>query len=100
MLWAPLYDPKAAAHDTPNLVWQNGVRIPLTWMEAFLEGKYNNLQRRYSIQDYMDEGVDTEITVDASPEALGGTLTEDGVITEYFMDDLSEFYEHVLGHRR
>ena len=75
--------------------------MPLKWISAFLDGKPNTLERTCPLQDYLSDGHEVEITVDASPRGIGGTLQEDSEITEYFRDDLTEedadMFNHPLG---
>ena len=90
MLWAPLFIARASEGAPPNCIWRSCIDVPLKWIAAFLDGKANALERTYSLQDYLSDGHEVEITVDASPRGLGGTLQENEEITEYFRDDLTE----------
>ena len=52
--------------------------------------------RIYRLADYLGEGMQVEVTVDASPTALGGYLKEDDCIVEFFEDAITEHDQAIL----
>ena len=98
MLWGPIYNSRCHCSDSPGQLWTKGVLVPLTWIRAFLGGRRGTLTRRYSLSSYLGEGLDVEIVMDASGRGLGAYLKEDGVITEYFKDTLTDLDAEILGH--
>mgnify|MGYP002281324822 CR=1 FL=1 len=99
MVWAPLYDSKARCWWEPGSIWKKPVEIALKWMAAFLHGQRGSLVRIYRLADYLGEGELTEVVTDASPNALGGYLVEDGEVVEYFEDNITAEDEKILGAR-
>ena len=65
-------------------------------MAAFLSGARGTLRITYRLSDYLGEGSKIEVVVDASPTDVGGFLVEDGTITEYFDDVITQDDERIL----
>ena len=72
------------------------------WIRASFDGKTNTIERNFSVDDFMGNGVKMVLALDASPWGLGGVLQEDDVFFEYFSDAPtaadSEGFSHSLGH--
>ena len=80
-----------------NCIWTKQVVHSLTWMRAFLVRQAGTICRKFMCDAYMRRGDRIEITTDASPYGIGGTLEVNGVLVEYFHDDISEHDRRVLG---
>ena len=100
MLWGPIYNPRAHCEDVPGSFWVKSLAIPLHWMKAFLEGSAGTLVREYRLCDYLGEGPETLLAIDASPLGIGGVLSEDNVIEEFFADRLTSEDERRIGQPR
>jgi len=86
-LWAALCtEPQGAP---PNCVWFKQISNSVEWIKAFLDGAAGSVRRDFSIDAYLNEGLQIELTLDASPWGLGGILKEDGEIIEFFASPLT-----------
>ena len=83
MLWAPMFDSRSKCRHSPEHVWFRAVKIPLTWIKAFLVGAKGTLCRVYTLASYLGEGDRVTITTDASPLGLGALLIINNIIVEF-----------------
>lgn len=88
-LWAALYsrDSKGAPDNT---VWTKQVIVTLRWFQAFFTDGGSRIERFFTAEAYSRTGPIVEIGTDASPWAMGGWLSIDGVIKKFFACRLSE----------
>ena len=88
MLWRPTAEP-GSGKCPPGCVWARQVRIPLLWIEAFLDGKRGCSSRLFTLDGFLGRGDDVQMTFDASPWGLGGVLEVDGTIVSFFGDEFT-----------
>ena len=79
-----------ASRAPPGCVWTVQISPALRWFKAFLEGRTGGITRVYTLQAYLRLGSKVEMVFDASPWGLGGFLTVNGIIIEYFMDEIQQ----------
>ena len=97
MLWAPLYQEEARGDAPRGCLWRKQIDIPLRWIKAFLN-RSSMMVREFSLAEHFNEGVHVRITTDASPFGLGGFITINNIIREYFHDPLTEADAKRFGH--
>jgi len=95
MLWTPLVKDGDNAGAPVNCCWTKQLTIPVLWILAFLRGQHGTVKREFSIQSFLGAGEKISIVVDASPWGLGGVLTRDGTISEYFASPLSDHDQEI-----
>ena len=94
MFYGAIHGPRG---DAPNgCIWTRQFVTPLTWVRAFLKGSNGELERRFTLDAYLNKGEHITVTTDASPWGLGAVLEIGGVITSYFADAVSEVDKKVL----
>ena len=66
------------------------IKTELTWFDTFFSGNGARIERFFSLDAYNRVGTVVEIGTDASPWGLGGWLSIDGSITQYFASPLTK----------
>ena len=97
-LWAALH----ATHNArgpPNCVWTKQIKTTLRWFQSFFDAEGTRLERVYTLEAYQRAGTVIEIGTDASPWGLGGWISQDGKITEFFSSPLTSIDEAKYGRR-
>lgn len=92
-LWPAIYAPSSGPS---NKVWKRQVEYALSWLEVVFVIQAPGFTRRFSLLDYRSAGPDIEIGTDASPWGLGGWLSRDGSICNYFHCPVIAHDTHVL----
>ena len=109
-LWAVCTEPAEAAHHEtsrrpacssgcpgkrgvekalpPRLVFTRQCLPGLKWLLAFFQNQRGTLERCYHFAGAPDE-LTLQAAVDASPWGIGGVLIRNGIVTEWFADDLT-----------
>ena len=85
ILWAGT----SPAH-LPGSVWTKQIKQELQWFRAFFKGNGPSVERFFSIDAFSRVGTIVGIGTDASPWGLGGWLSIDGIITEYFASQFTQ----------
>ena len=80
-----------------NTVWTKQISTSLQWFQAFFTSKPLPIERYFRLDAYLRQGTVVEIGTDASPYGMGGWLTIDGVLTNYFATDISDEDEQIYG---
>ena len=92
----PFMDPLWAAWGGPSLgrqpgcIWINQIRTELEWFHTFFSGNGATIERFFSLDAFNRVGTVFETGADASPRGLGGWLSIDGAITQYFASPLTQ----------
>ena len=97
-LWAAWAAP--SPEDKPGLLWAKQINVELVWFDVFFSGKGQRIERFFSIDSYNRNGTLVEIGTDASVWGIGGWLSVDGVITQYFASQLTELDFARFGFKR
>lgn len=87
-LWAA-WAGTSPAH-LPGSVRTKQIKQGLQWFRAFFKGNGPSVERFFSIDAFNRVGTIVGIGTDASPWGLGGWLSIDGIITEYFASQLTQ----------
>ena len=66
------------------------MKIELGWFSTFFLGNGASVERFFSLDAFNRVGTVVEIGTDASPWGLGGWLSVNGVITQYFASPLTQ----------
>ena len=95
-LWAALYS--TGSTDAPvYTVWAKQISNSLQWLHAFFTPRALPIERYFRLDAYLRQGTVIEIGTDASPFGMGGWLTIDGILTNYFATDITEADEKMYG---
>ena len=86
-MWAAWGAP--SPKDKPGCIWARQIEQEVTWFRAFFEGKGTSVERFFSLDAYNRAGTVVEIGTDASPWGMGGWLSVDGRIKEYFASPIT-----------
>ena len=104
MLWTPLVKESDNDGAPMNCCWSRQIHIPVQWILAFMRGHHGTIRRTFSVQSFLGAGDRVSIVVDASPWGLGGVLTRNDTIAEYFASSLDhndvDIHSIVLGDHR
>ena len=84
----------ALSHDQPKAP-QNTIRVKqilhsLCWLQLFPTETCGTISRTYLWSRYYENHRSIVITTDASPFGIGGWIAIDGVVLEYYSDDICE----------
>ena len=93
-IWGSLSQTNSRAPN--NCVWVKQFRFTLLWIREFILGANKTVSRLFHVHRYFGSGHRVIITTDASPWGLGGFLTVDGQIVDFFSDAISDFDNKVL----
>ena len=78
-------------------MWTKQISTSLQWFQAFFTSKSLPIERYFRLDAYLRQGTVVEIGTDASPYGMGGWLTIDGILTNYFATDISDEDELIYG---
>ena len=97
-LWAALNKPWTAH---PGCVSRKQVLPALTWFHAFFTQQGAHLERFFSLSAFNRQGDKVEIGTDASPWGLGGWISLNGKVLEFFACPVTQAdvdrYGHPIG---
>ena len=88
MDWAAIYNPEARGNSPVRRLWKSQVEVPLLWCRNCLKHELGEMSRTYTVQAYMQLCTTITITVEASPWAIGGYLTLDGVVQKFIFEQV------------
>ena len=88
-LWAALSSNEKATGAPANTIWRKQILQTLVWFESLFLNQPRLIERRFTTAAYLREGTYVEIGTDASPWGMGGWLSVDGRIKEYFASPIT-----------
>ena len=94
MFYAALHSTSAAPR---GCIWVQQIRIPITWIRAFLKATTGNLERVFEVDAYLRRGLRIEVTTDASPYGLGAVLSVGNALVSQLASPLTTTDREVLG---
>ncbi len=97
MLWGALYAEDKSSQAPLNCRWLAQFKVPLLWIQAFLDETSGNLIRTFTVEQHFNKGEPVVICVDASPFGMGAWLAINGVAAEYFVDSVTDLDCSILG---
>ena len=74
----------------PGCIWAKQIKTEMIWFDTFFSGNGASIERFFSLDAFNRVGAVVEIGTDASPWGLGGWLSIDGSITQYFASPLTK----------
>ena len=92
-LWAAIFS-TGSTKAPINTVWTKQMS---TSLQAFFTAKSSPIARYFWLDAYLRQGAVVEIGTDDSPYGMGGWLTIDGILTNYFATDISTDDEQIDG---
>jgi len=90
LLWGPLLKDAPTDAVPTGCYWTKRISVSVHWILAFLGRSQGTVSRSFDLRTYLGAGVRLSITVDASPHGLGGVLTQENDIVEYFSCGISD----------
>ena len=97
-IWAALSS--SATRAPKNCIWTRQFRLSLLWLSEFLNGTAGTITRTYEYDQYYGSPAAVVITTDASPHGIGGFLTIQGKIVDYFSGEITDRDCEVLQRQR
>ena len=82
----------------PGCIWSKQVAGALRWILSFYKHAETSIVRVFVMSVYFGEGDQVHITTDASPWGIGGCLSLNGQVVEYFADALTARDAETFGH--
>ena len=82
------------------MLWAKQINVELVWFDVFFSGRGQRIERFFSIDSYNRNGTLVEIGTDASVWGIGGWLSVNGVITQYFASQLTDLDFAKFGFKR
>jgi hypothetical protein len=95
-LWAALSGDKSSGAP-PGCVWRKQIATELDWFLTFFRGRGLKIERVFTVEAYLRQGVEVEIGTDASPWGMGGWLTIGGWLMNYFAVPITAADEALYG---
>ena len=88
-MWAALYSTGSSNAPLDTLRTKQ-ISSPLQWFQAFFTTRALPIERYFRLDAYLRQGTVVEIGTDDSPFGMGGWLTIDGILTNYFATDITK----------
>jgi len=89
-LWSPLLAENRDSTAPPGCFWSKRIWPAAFWILAFLSKAHGAVSRTFSTETFLGAGKQIAITVDASPWGLGGVITENDQVIEFFSDRITD----------
>jgi hypothetical protein len=77
-------------------IWRRQIQLDLHWISRFLAETHGTISRHFRKDVYKGQGKRVTIVTDASPWGIGGWISINGIVVQYFADRISAWDTAVL----